>query len=277
VFADLNHPAKKGLGNAFKWGNRSDPSRTLMVRAVMTDAGAVVAITDEGRGFDVPAVLARFRDNSEYFQHGGSGFSHFHSTNSVVSYADGGRTLLIRFLCAAGPGGITAAAPAGEARSDAKERRRLDFSQLAEGCRVKVKGTLRADGRFVADKVRVKAGEADEAIIDGLIRGLDTSERRIRVLNATVRLPDEVEITSPEQRRLGFGALQAGQVVELTGGYSPQLGFLPAKVQIRRDPAPRFEEIQGRIDEVLHDDRSFRVLGIAVSLDDQTEIKDKRS
>jgi len=105
---------------------------------------------------------------------------------------------------------------------------------------------------------------------------VEGAERRIHLLNSAVRLPENAEITSPEQRRLGFGALQVGQGVELIGRYSSEDGFLALKVQIRQDPAPPFEEIQGRIEEVSETDGTFRVLGITVTTDGQTEIKDKR-
>ena len=272
VFAELNHLVKKGLGNAYKWGNEGDPDRTLTVRAVMTHRGAVVAVGDQGRGFEVAKVLTQFLHNQAYFRHGGSGFFHFHEARSIISYADGGRTFLIRFLCEP-----EAPAPveAGDRSSSSTARRHIDLTQLGAGHQVKVKGNLRSDGHFYAEKVSVKAAE-EWAVIDGVIREVE-GEGRIRLLNAAVRLPESVEITSPEQRRLGFGALHVGQVVELTGKYSSANGFVARKIQIRHDSAPQFEEIQGRIEEVSKNEGTFRVLGITVATDEQTEIKDKRS
>jgi anti-sigma regulatory factor (Ser/Thr protein kinase) len=97
---DLTYPVKKGLGNAYKWGNQKDPAKRIAVETVVTHAGALVAISDQGKGFNVQDVLGRFHDHKQYFTHGGSGFTFFSKTKSLVSYADGGRTLLIRFLCA---------------------------------------------------------------------------------------------------------------------------------------------------------------------------------
>ena len=274
VFADLSHLVKKGLGNAYKWGNEGDADRVLVVRAVMTGAGAVVAIADEGRGFDVPEVLGRFRRDGAYFRHGGSGFSHFQETRSIISYADGGRLLLIRFLCA------TEAEPHASGENGAMPsrrapRRHIDVRQLEAGSQVKVKGSLRSDGRFYAAKVSVKAAEAC-AVIDGRIRHVDEVERRIGLLNAVVRLPEGVDIASPEQRRIDVGALRVGQAVELTGRYSSEEGFLPIKVQVRPDSSQPFEEIQGAIDDVSSADGTLRVLGMTVTTDAETEVKDKR-
>jgi anti-sigma regulatory factor (Ser/Thr protein kinase) len=100
LIRDLYYPLKKGLGNAYKWGNRKDPDKQITVEAVVTKTGALVAIADEGEGFDVDGILRRFQGDGQYFSHGGSGFEHFNRAQSVISYADGGRTLLIRFLCA---------------------------------------------------------------------------------------------------------------------------------------------------------------------------------
>ena len=60
----------------------------------MTGIGAVIKISDQGNGFDVPRFI---RDR--VFHRKGSGLYRFRKTSSVISYADGGQTLLIRFLC----------------------------------------------------------------------------------------------------------------------------------------------------------------------------------
>jgi len=98
LIRDLSYPLKKGLGNAYKWGNQRDPAKSITVDAVVTNTGAVVAITDEGEGFDVKVTVGKFRNNEDFFLHGGSGFTHFQKAKSLISYANGGRTLLIRFL-----------------------------------------------------------------------------------------------------------------------------------------------------------------------------------
>jgi hypothetical protein len=103
VFSNLTYLVRKGLGNAYKWGNHRKAEKAIAVETVVTDLGAVVSITDEGEGFDVAAVIRKLCRGEPYFTHGGSGFKNFARTRSVISYADGGRTLLIRFLAAAAP------------------------------------------------------------------------------------------------------------------------------------------------------------------------------
>ncbi|MGH7600427.1 MAG: ATP-binding protein [bacterium] len=109
LIRDLYYPLKKGLGNAYKWGNRKDPDKQITVEVVATKTGALITIADEGDGFDIDGILRRFQGDGQYFSHGGSGFEHFNRAQSLISYADGGRTLLIRFLCAPEPAETPAA------------------------------------------------------------------------------------------------------------------------------------------------------------------------
>jgi hypothetical protein len=116
---------KKALGNAYKWGNKRDQEKLLIVTTLTTGIGAVIKISDQGNGFDVSRVV---RDR--LFTRKGSGLTRFRKTSSIISYADGGRTLLIRFLCDAeadrsGTGTrmtATGAAPSNSCRIDLRDR-----------------------------------------------------------------------------------------------------------------------------------------------------------
>jgi hypothetical protein len=104
LFSDLIYPVKKGLGNAHKWGNKRDTAKNITVEAVVTKTGAVVSISDEGEGFNAEGILSKIDRAEHYFTHSGSGFHHFAKTQSLISYADAGRTLLIRYRCPPGAG-----------------------------------------------------------------------------------------------------------------------------------------------------------------------------
>ena len=108
---DLLYLLKKGLGNAYKWGNHKDPAKRITVETVATKTGLLVAISDQGEGFDVQGVVGQFRRGERHFTHGGSGFRHFDRAQSLISYTNDGRTLLLRFLYIPEPEkAITAAA-----------------------------------------------------------------------------------------------------------------------------------------------------------------------
>lgn len=97
LFAELLYPLKKALGNAQKWGNRNDPQKQIAIECLATPRGVLIAVSDEGDGFDVDATLAALKEEAIYFTHGGSGFKLFAKIASVVSYEDSGRTLLLCF------------------------------------------------------------------------------------------------------------------------------------------------------------------------------------
>jgi hypothetical protein len=104
VEADLLDLLKKGLGNAYKRGNREDARKWITVGVTLASKGAVIAISDEGQGFDVEVQVGRLRRDERYFEHAGSGLSRFEKSRSLVSWESGGRTLLICFRCRPDPG-----------------------------------------------------------------------------------------------------------------------------------------------------------------------------
>ena len=95
LLRDLLIPVRKALGNAYKHGNGSDPAKAVMVDIVLTRHGVLIAITDEGPGFDVARTFQRFQERKNYFVNQGSGFRNLHRAKSTVSYEHGGRTLLL--------------------------------------------------------------------------------------------------------------------------------------------------------------------------------------
>ena len=266
VSRNLIDPVKKGLGNAYKWGNKRDHEKQLVVTAVMTRVGAVIKITDEGQGFDVPGVV---RDGS--FTHGGSGLTRFHKTSSVISYADGGRTLLIRFLCDA------EAERSGE-KAIAQATRRIpsaisiDLLDLIPGGQVKVKGVLDRNGTLLARKVTLKPSE-DLVVVEASLQDVHESERAIRLLDLNVTLTEQTEIIDADLTPAGFDRLRAGEVVWLTGKYAAGEGLTPVRIKIRRGRNGETSEVQGTIEAINHADKTFRVVGITVVTDDHTEVR----
>ncbi len=133
---DLLEPLKRGLGNAERHGNDRDQSKAIEVEVDVTPDGAVIAITDQGGGFDTALTLRRFCDRTQYFSNEGSGFRTFDRALSVISFADGGRTFLLRFLLRPGPFPESPAAPAaqpgGAAHSDLAARLHDVFSEHPE-------------------------------------------------------------------------------------------------------------------------------------------------
>jgi hypothetical protein len=265
VTRDLIDLVKKGLGNAYKWGNGRDPEKLLVVTTVMTRLGAVIKISDQGNGFDVPRVV---RERS--FTHGGSGLTRFRKTSSIITYADGGRTLLIRFLCdAEGNRDITGT---GMTNSGAPSNTRgIQFSDLRPCDQVKVKGVLEPNGTLLARKVTVKPYE-ELAVIEAQLQEVQHDRHAIRILDVKVALPRSIDIMDAELKPAGVDQLRAGHVVWLSGRYDPGEGLAAVRIKIRRERHGDMSELQGRIETINHVDRSFRVIGITVVTNDQTDV-----
>lgn len=111
---DLFSPLKNALGNAFRRGNHEDRSKWLTTEIVVTRHGAFASVADEGTGFDVERILRQFESGERYFSRGGHGLKCFVRTSSLVSYADGGSTWLMRFLADPEPGQALAQAERAE-------------------------------------------------------------------------------------------------------------------------------------------------------------------
>jgi anti-sigma regulatory factor (Ser/Thr protein kinase) len=105
LIGDLLIPLKNALGNAFKHGNGCDAAKLISVEIVLTGKGALIAVTDEGRGFDVALTFRRFQREESYFVHRGDGFRNLHRALATISYENGGRTVLLCFRPAMGLNG----------------------------------------------------------------------------------------------------------------------------------------------------------------------------
>jgi anti-sigma regulatory factor (Ser/Thr protein kinase) len=97
LIRDLLAPLKNALGNAYKHGNRRDRAKSISVQIVMTRKGALIAITDEGSGFDVASTLRALREGQRAPSDRGAGFRNLDRAQSIVSYEDDGRTILLCF------------------------------------------------------------------------------------------------------------------------------------------------------------------------------------
>jgi hypothetical protein len=271
VSYDLIAVIKKGLGNAYKWGNERNREKRLIVTTVMTGIGAVIKIGDQGNGFDVSRVVG-----DRLFTRKGSGLTRFRKTSSVISYADGGRTLLIRFLCdveADRSATGTLMTAAGAAQSNVH---RIDLRDLSLGDQVKVKGISTADGNLLARKVTVNPFE-ELAVIEAPLQQESGNRRVIRLLNLNVSLSEPTQIIDAGSMPADVGRLRTGQVVCLTGRYVPGEGFTPIRIKIRPGQKGYMSELRGRIEAIDHAGQTFRAVGITVVTDDGTDVHRRRS
>ncbi len=62
ILHDLLRPLQKAIGNAHKRGNRQQPEKQIAIEVVATEQGVVIAVSDEGDGFDVQDACKLFRE-----------------------------------------------------------------------------------------------------------------------------------------------------------------------------------------------------------------------
>jgi len=97
---DLLSPLRKALGNAEKHGHRRDRSMTIEVEVVVTRRGVVLAVRDEGEGFDFALRVRQLRGGKRYFVGQGAGLLVFERARASIAFENGGRTVMLRFLAA---------------------------------------------------------------------------------------------------------------------------------------------------------------------------------
>jgi anti-sigma regulatory factor (Ser/Thr protein kinase) len=97
LIRDLLVPLKNALGNAYKHGNRRDRAKAILVQIVLTRKGALIAITDEGSGFDVASTVHAMSAGRLEPSDRGAGLRNLERAHSVVCYENGGRTVLLCF------------------------------------------------------------------------------------------------------------------------------------------------------------------------------------
>jgi len=97
LIRDLLVPLKNALGNASKHGNGGNPAKVISVELELTCKGALIAITDQGQGFNAALTFQRFQNKESYATNHGRGLLNLHRARSAVSYESDGRTVLLCF------------------------------------------------------------------------------------------------------------------------------------------------------------------------------------
>jgi hypothetical protein len=157
---------------------------------VTTRKGTLVAITDEGTGFDAALTFRRFQEQQSYFVNHGSGFRNLHRALSTVSYQNGGRTVLLCFRPKEEPEDASSScpAPAYEPTMDAQWiltclselPEFADGSARLESCRVYATGGDPGDDcgkRYVLRVASRDGGVAETRILTGRLHATEAAAK----------------------------------------------------------------------------------------------------
>ena len=151
-----------------------------------------------------------------------------------------------------------------------------ETESLKVGEWVRVRGRPNGDGSFVAFRVKILPSSEDARII-GPIDEIDMPRRLIRVLGRDVHIAAGCEVVDPARGPISHRDLSVGDGVAVTGAYSRGGAFSSSSIRIAYMPEPpEQQELQGAVESVSVDGRSFEVLGFRVITTESTRIRDRR-
>jgi ADP-heptose:LPS heptosyltransferase/glycosyltransferase involved in cell wall biosynthesis len=145
------------------------------------------------------------------------------------------------------------------------------FNDLKAGQSLKVKGKLGEDGVFEALKIRMKA-PADEAEIEGLVQSVDHQKNTLRLFNRNFALPDDIAVKDSQHNITALKDLKVGNRVQLKGKYSESKGFVPEKIKVQETTSLGIAELQGNINKIGQEKKTFEVVGFTVVVNEDTII-----
>jgi FkbM family methyltransferase len=149
----------------------------------------------------------------------------------------------------------------------------IEFNYLKVGHRVKMKGKVGENGVFVAQEISLEA-PADQAVIEGLIQGINLPKNTLRLLNHEFAVPNGIEIKDLQRNIIGLKDLKVGDRMKLKGKYLEHKGFVPEKIKMQETTNFNLGELQGEINKIDLEKKTLEVVGFKVVVDgDSTHLK----
>lgn len=145
---------------------------------------------------------------------------------------------------------------------------------LALGERVKVKGRLEPNGSFSAIRFKIHP-RAERSRLKGKIETIDEERRALRLLGREFVLPAGCELSDSNGLPITFADLRVGVRAELTGSYQRGSAFAPTSLRLAAMRGNDLDELQGGVEQLSPDRRSFHVLGFHVATSETTKVKDR--
>jgi lauroyl/myristoyl acyltransferase len=147
------------------------------------------------------------------------------------------------------------------------------IAELRVGDRVKVKGRLGEDGIFVALAVKIRpAASGTRTRLRGAIERVDERSKVIRVLDRDIPVPAACRVADHTGKRISLGDVAVGRMLELTGTSPAQGRFVPSRIRLWPDD---WDALEGTVQSVDANGRTFQVLGFTVATTEATKVKDR--
>lgn len=146
------------------------------------------------------------------------------------------------------------------------------FGDLRPGMRVNVEGTFGDDGTLRAHAISIRDdGDCDE--IAATIQSVDPASRTLRLLGATLHVPEDIEIKDPDKSLIRLGDLQPGMRIKTKGRMLEGLRFAPDKIKVKDFTPDAMDEVEGTLGGLDAGSRSFSLMGFRVWCDEDVEIE----
>jgi hypothetical protein len=149
----------------------------------------------------------------------------------------------------------------------------IGFDNLKLGQRVKVKGKLGREGIFTALEIDLRSSKG-QAAITGLLQHVDLRRNALHVLDRTIALPDNVEITDLNNRAISIVDLKPMSLMKLKGRYTGLEGFVPEKIEVKEAITGfNIDKLEGAIDHLDGENKTLGVIGFTVTANRKTVIE----
>ena len=146
------------------------------------------------------------------------------------------------------------------------------FGDLRAGMRVNVEGTFGDDGTIRAHAISIKDdGDCDE--VAATIQSVDLESRTLRLLGATLHVPEDVEIKDQDKCRIELDGLQPGMRIKTKGRMLEGLRFAPDKIKVKDLTPDAMDELEGTLTKLDAGSRSFTLMGFRIWCDEDVEIE----
>ncbi len=147
----------------------------------------------------------------------------------------------------------------------------VGFDELKIGQRVKVKGQAAEGGKFTALAIVVKPEEEDVSL-EGKLQGVEAQRNTLRIMHRDFAVSGNALIKNLARQDVGLKDLKTGDVVKVKGKFAPATGFVPLKIKVQEPKGFAIDELQGAINKIDRATNTIEVLGIAIALNEKTEI-----
>jgi aspartyl/asparaginyl-tRNA synthetase len=145
------------------------------------------------------------------------------------------------------------------------------FNALQVGQMVQVKGKFEG-GKLLAHEISMEDPD-DDISIEGPVQSIDHEKSALFILDREIRVPGNVVVKDRQRNNADLKSVKAGDIIKLKGKYSAANGFVPEKIKIQEIMSSQLRELQGIINKIDQQNKTFDLLGFTVQVTEKTIVE----